>query len=96
MFIPRLDEYSYPTDEDYQHFQGCKIRIRGKLNECKRCKYVWDHWYGTFFPYNIRIDNEKEEKLNRNKNGILFDIITKPLLLSNASSCILIQYHQIS
>ena len=63
MFIPRLDEYSYPTDEDYQHFQGCKIRIGGKLNECKRCKYVWDHWYGTFFPYNISIDNEKAEKI---------------------------------
>jgi len=52
MFIPRFEKYTHPSDEDYEHFIKCKIRNKGKLSECKRCKYVWDHWYGTNAPFN--------------------------------------------
>jgi hypothetical protein len=53
VFIPRLEKYKYPIDEDYQHFLDCETRKQGKLNECGRCKYVWSHWYGTDIPYDM-------------------------------------------
>jgi hypothetical protein len=56
MFIPRLEKYKYPIDEDYRHFLDCEIRKQGRLNDCGRCKYVWDHWYGTDAPYNMTAD----------------------------------------
>ena len=56
MFIPRLEKYKYPIDEDYRHFLDCEIRKQGRLNACGRCKYVWDHWYGTDAPYNMTAD----------------------------------------
>ena len=51
LFIPRFDKYMYPLDQDYEHFIDCDIRKSGKLYECDRCKYVWDHWYGTDIPF---------------------------------------------
>lgn len=51
LFIPRFDEYLYPLDQDYEHFIDCGIRKSGKLDECNKCKYVWDHWYGTDVPF---------------------------------------------
>ena len=38
-------------DQDYKHFIDCSIRKSGKLYDCNRCKYVWDHWYGTDIPF---------------------------------------------
>jgi hypothetical protein len=72
MFIPRLDKYSYPTNEDYQHFHDCEIRMQGKLDECKRCKYVWNHWYGTVFPYDSNSSYNEKTKKNR-KKGVKSD-----------------------
>jgi hypothetical protein len=59
MFIPRLEEYSYPRDGDNLHFLECKIRLQGKLKECKLCKYVWDHWYGTDTPFDFSAEETK-------------------------------------
>ena len=36
-----------PLDQDYEHFNECGTRLQGKLDECNRCRYVWNHWYGT-------------------------------------------------
>ncbi|CAN5507633.1 hypothetical protein BH18THE2_BH18THE2_27130 [soil metagenome] len=52
IFIPRFENYEYPSDEDYEHFNDCGTRKNGKLFECKQCKYVWDHWYGTSTSFN--------------------------------------------
>ena len=30
-----------------KHFNECGTRLQGKLDECNRCRYVWNHWYGT-------------------------------------------------
>lgn len=51
LFIPRFDKYLYPLDQDYEHFIVCGIRKSGKLYDPNRCRYVWDHWYGTDVPF---------------------------------------------
>ena len=30
-----------------EHFDECGTRLQGKLDEYTRCRYTWDHWYGT-------------------------------------------------
>lgn len=30
-----------------EHFNKCGTRLQEKLDEYKRCRYVWDHWYGA-------------------------------------------------
>ena len=63
LFLPRYDGFEYPLDQDYEHFSECKMRLQGKLNECDRCKYVWDNWYGTSIQFNsvdIRTRNSRQ------------------------------------
>jgi hypothetical protein len=47
LFILGHDGFEYPLEQDYDHFSECSTRLEGKLDECNRCRYVWDHWYGT-------------------------------------------------
>ena len=50
-FIPRFENYEYPSDENYEHFTNCELRNSGKLFDCKECIYVWNHWYGSDKPF---------------------------------------------
>ncbi|MGA9317623.1 MAG: hypothetical protein WCD28_06535 [Nitrososphaeraceae archaeon] len=64
MFIPRQDGFDYPLDQDYEHFNECGTRLQGKLDECRRCKYVWDHWYGTTVMFNSTDEGTRNKELS--------------------------------